>query len=102
MVLGAVAGVGALAPATHAESAGRRVTSKVAPSYPELAKRMNLRGIVRMEVVVAPSGQVIEVKTLGGHPVLIPAAQDALRKWRFEPGPSQTRTVIEVDFNSHG
>lgn len=102
MILGALVGTGALVPVTHAESTGRRVTSKVAPSYPELARRMNLRGVVRMEVVVAPSGQVVDVKTLGGHPVLIPAAQEALRKWRFEPGPSQTTTVIEVDFNSHG
>lgn len=102
LLLGALMGVGALVPIAHAEGTARRVTSKVSPNYPELAKRMNLRGIVRMEVVVAPSGQVVEVKALGGHPVLIPAAQEALRKWRFEPGPSQTTTVVEVDFNHQG
>jgi outer membrane biosynthesis protein TonB len=39
----------------------------------------------------------VEVK--GGHPLLAPAAQEAIRNWKFEPAPHETRETIEVKFN---
>ena len=46
----------------------RRVTNLVVPASPELARAMNVRGIVRLEVLVAPNGTVKSVKVIGGHP----------------------------------
>ena len=77
----------------------RKLKTRVTPEYSELAKRMNLHGTVRMEVVIAPDGTIKSAKALGGNPVLIRSAADALKKWRYEPGPEWT-TVIEFRFHS--
>ena len=78
---------------------GRKIRSKVNPAYPELAKRINANGTVRLEIQIAPNGEVKTVKALGGHPLLIPAAEDAVRKWRYEPAPETTTTVVEFRFS---
>jgi TonB family protein len=78
--------------------AARKVISRITPGYPELAKRMHLQGSVKVEAVVRPNGVVKSTRVLGGHPVLANAATDAVNKWRFEPGPSETTEVIELTF----
>ena|SRR5690242_20704599 len=80
-----------------AENAPRKVTRRVEPQYPELAKRMNASGIVRLKVMVSKDGSVTDVTVLGGHPLLAVAAEDAVKKWRYEPGPESTQTV-EIRF----
>ncbi len=77
---------------------GRKVKSRVNAVYPELAKKINASGSVRLEIQIAPSGEVKSVKALGGHPLLIPAAEDAIKKWRYEPAPETTTTVVEFRF----
>ena len=47
---------------------------------------MNIVGTVRLAVIVAPNGTVKSSKPLGGHPVLVNAAMDAVKQWKFEPG----------------
>lgn len=79
-------------------SDGRKVRSRVNPVYPELAKRINASGTVRVEVQVAPNGDVKSVKALGGHPLFIPAAEDAIRKWKYEPAAGATTEVVEFRF----
>ncbi len=76
----------------------RKIVSKVKPAYPELARQMNLSGTVKIEVVIAANGAVKSLKPLGGHPLLIQSATDALRKWRYAPGPEQ---IIVVEFQFH-
>jgi TonB family protein len=76
----------------------RKVKSKVAPVYPELAKKMAISGTVKVAVVVGANGSVKSTKVLGGHPLLIDAAVDAVRKWKFEPGPDDSSGVIEFKF----
>src|SRR5580658_8365720 len=68
----------------------RKVKSKVAPLYPELARRMNISGVVKIMVTVAANGTVKDAKLVGGHPVLANAALDAVKKWRFETGPVES------------
>jgi TonB family protein len=80
------------------EDGDRKVRLRVSPLYPELAKRVNATGTVRLEVEVAPNGEVRNVKALGGHPLLIPAAQDAIRKWKYEPAKETTTAVVEFRF----
>jgi TonB family protein len=79
----------------------RRVKSKVQPVYPELARKMNLTGTVKVEVVVAPNGTVKEAKVVGGPPVLANAALDAARKWRFEPAAGESSGIVNFKFEPH-
>jgi TonB family protein len=79
----------------------RRAKSKVQPVYPELARKMNLTGTVKVEVVVAPNGMVKDAKVVGGHPVLANAALEAVRKWRFEPAAAESSGVVDFKFEPH-
>jgi len=81
--------------------ANRKLVSKVAPSYPDLARRTNVRGTVKLIVVVAPDGKVTSTEVVGGNPVLVQAAVDAVRKWRYESAPQQTHGVVELRFDTH-
>lgn len=74
----------------------RKLKSSSPPEYPELAKRMNIRGIARVELTVAPDGTVRNVKELGGNPVLVDALKRAVSKWRYEP--AENSTFLEVQF----
>lgn len=76
----------------------RRAKTKVQPTYPELARRMNISGTVKIEVVVAPNGTVKDARVVGGHPVLAGAALDAAKKWRFEPAGGESSGVIDFKF----
>ena len=76
----------------------RRAKSRVEPSYPELARKMSITGVVKVEVVVSPNGSVKDARVVGGHPVLATAALDAARRWRFEPAPAESTGVIEFKF----
>ena len=78
----------------------RKVKSKVAPAYPELAKRMNVAGKVKIEVVIAPDGRVKSTRVIGGHPLLVQACQDAVKEWRFAPAPEETTQIVEFEFTA--
>ena len=76
----------------------RRAKTKVQPTYPDLARKMNITGTVKIEVTVSPNGTVKEARIVGGHPVLSTAALDAAKKWRFEPSPSESSGIIDFKF----
>jgi TonB family protein len=102
-VLAITSGVGAVRAAGQDEQSEivRRAKTKVAPVYPDLAKKMNLTGTVKVEVVVATNGSVKEAKVVGGHPVLATAALEAVRKWKFEPASVETSGVVDFKFEAH-
>ena len=50
---------------TQSDEIIRRAKSKVQPAYPELARKMNLSGTVKVEVIVAPNGTVKEARVVG-------------------------------------
>jgi TonB family protein len=77
----------------------RRVMSRVVPAYPELARAMNVKGSVRLQVVVAPNGLPKSVRVIGGHPVLAQAAERAVQKWKWERVAHDTSEPIELRFN---
>jgi TonB family protein len=83
---------------TTVEEGKRKVKTKVTPSVPELARRMNITGKVKIEVVIAPDGHVKSSRAMGGHPVLVQSCQDAVKEWKFEPAPEETTQVVEFDF----
>lgn len=83
-------------PAIAAES--RAIKSRVAPIYPELAKRMRIGGVVRLEVTVDADGRVTSVKAISGNSMLVTAAQEAVRKWKFESGSGVSTVDVSLSF----
>jgi TonB family protein len=97
----------AVAMAVHAADAHpsdnkRALKTKVMPEYPELAKRVNIKGAVRLELLVKPDGHVNKVSVLGGNPVLVQAAVEAVKKWRYVPASTESTIVVKLDFNPAG
>ena len=85
--------------ASQAQASGeRKVVERVEPVYPALAKRTNVRGVVKLEVSVKANGTVKAIKVIGGNPVLLDAANDAVRKWKFEAGPDETTETVRISF----
>jgi protein TonB len=82
----------------QSEEIVRRAKNKVQPQYPDLARKMNLTGTVKIEVMVAANGTVKGARVVGGHPVLANAALDAARKWRFEPASAESSGIIDFKF----
>jgi TonB family protein len=76
----------------------RKVKTRVTPVYPELAKRMNVSGKVKIEVIIAPDGHVKSTRAIGGHPLLVQSCQDAVKEWKFVAAPEETTQVVEFDF----
>lgn len=85
-------------PMCHAQ-VGRRVLRNPSPSYPALAKRMNMSGVVKIRAVVAADGTVKQVEVVGGDPVFAQAATEAVKDWRYTQG--KTDTPVELEFRFH-
>jgi TonB family protein len=82
--------------AAHAAADNRKAVVNPDPDYPEIARRMNINGTVKVELVIAVDGTIKSAKVLGGHPVLADAVQRALKKWKYAPGASET--TLQLDF----
>lgn len=90
--------LGAQQESTRDESS-RKVQTKVAPVYPDLARRMKISGAVKVQVTVAPNGTVKDTKVVGGHPLLANAVIDAVRKWHYEARPQASTETLEFRFD---
>ena len=77
----------------------RKVKTKTAPLYPELARRMNVSGKVKIEVVITADGHVKSTRVVGGHPLLVQACQDAVKEWKFATAPEESTQVVEFEFH---
>ena len=77
----------------------RAIVTRVAPAYPELARRMHVGGKVVLLVTIKPDGSVSGTKVESGHALLVPAAQDAVSHWRFAPDSDTSESEVEVNFN---
>ena len=77
---------------------GRKLIKKVDPVYPELAQKMNLRGTVKVEIVIVANGSVRNITVLGGHPVLATAVTDAVKQWKYASGSEETKKILEFKF----
>src|SRR5262249_21382028 len=76
----------------------RNVVSKVPPMYPELARRMHVSGTVVLRLTIQPDGSVSDAKVESGHALLGPAAQEAAKRWKFDPGPATSDMTVDVNF----
>jgi TonB family protein len=98
-VVGSLAATSAFGQTATMSEGGRKVKSKVAPVYPEIARRMGITGKVKIEVVITPDGRVKSTRVVGGHPILVQACQDAVKDWKFAPASEESTQVIEFDFH---
>ena len=76
----------------------RAVKSRVPPVYPEIARRMRIAGEVKIAATVDSDGKVTDVKEVEGNHILALAAEEAVRKWKFESGAGDATVVVEVNF----
>jgi protein TonB len=83
---------------SNADEGKRKAKYKVTPQFSDLARKMNITGKVRIEIVIAPDGHVKSSKPIGGHPVLVQSCLDAIKDWKFESAPEETTQVIEFEF----
>jgi len=101
LVMATLSGVGLCQtpPASAQSQKVRLVKTKVPAAYPELARRSNIVGMVKLQVVVAPNGHVKEATVMGGNPVLVQAALGAVKHWEFEPTKEETTEVVRFTFS---
>lgn len=84
---------------SHAQTdAQRTAKKKPSPEYPALARQMHVHGVVKLEVTIGAEGKVKSTRVIGGHPLLLEAAQRAAMAWEFEAAPKATVQVIEFKF----
>ena len=73
------------------------------PAYPPLAKQARIQGMVKLNAVIAKDGTIQDLKAVSGHPLLVPAALEAVRQWLYKPTllngePVEVATIIDVNF----
>jgi len=84
-----------------------QLVNKTNPASPPLARQVRIQGTVKLEGVIGKDGTVQELKVVSGHPLLIQAALDAVRNWRYRPTmlngqPVEVITTIDVNFTLGG
>ena len=101
-ILAAAAGsllVLSLAGAQTANDEGKRKRkTKTAVTYPDLARRMQIAGKLKIEVVITPDGRVRSAKAIGGHPILVQTCLEAVKEWKYEPAGEETTQIVEFEF----
>ena len=80
------------------------LVNRVVPEYPAIAKTAHVSGTIVLHAIIAKDGTVRELTYVSGPPLLMKAAMDAVREWRYRPTmlngePVEVETTIEVVFN---
>jgi len=80
---------------------------KVQPPYPPLAKAARIQGEVILKAIINKDGEIQDLQLVSGHPMLVPAAIEAVKQWRYRPyllngQPVEVETTINVIFTLAG
>ena len=80
---------------------------KVVPTYPPLARSARIQGTVVLQAMISKQGTIENLRLVSGHPMLAPAAIEAVRQWRYRPyilnnEPVEVETQITVNFSLAG
>lgn len=80
---------------------------RVQPDYPPLARQARIQGSVILEATISKDGAIENLRTISGHPMLVPAAINAVKQWRYKPyllngEPVEVETTIQVNFTLNG
>ena len=81
-----------------------KLVNRVQPQYPPLARQTRISGTVRLHALISKDGSVQQLEVMSGHPLLVQAALDAVRQWRYQPTtlngePVEVDTTIDVIFS---
>lgn len=76
---------------------------KVTPNYPQLAKQARVQGTVKFQAIIGKDGTIQNLQLVSGHPLLVPAATEAVKQWLYKPTqlngePVEVITQIDVNF----
>ena len=76
---------------------------RVQPDYPALARQVRAQGLVVLRAVISREGTIQNLQVLSGHPMLVQAAVNAVRQWRYRPyvlngEPVEVETEVKVNF----
>ncbi len=93
-----ILGMACVVPGVSADE-NRKAVASPKPDYPSTARLLGLRGVAKIQVLIAANGHVIDAKILGGHPLLADAALRAAQNWKFEAGNSETTEILEFRFD---
>jgi protein TonB len=80
---------------------------KVTPTYPQLAKQARIQGSVVLQAEISKDGTIQNLQLISGHPMLAPAAIEAVKQWRYKPyllngEPVAVETQVVVNFSLSG
>jgi protein TonB len=80
---------------------------RVEPVYPKIALTARVQGNVVLRAIISKTGEITDLQVLSGHPVLVPAALEAVKQWRYRPyllngEPVEIETNITVHFDITG
>ena len=100
LFLGTIAFCPSLSLAQEQSEGQRKIVIKVDAVYPELARKLQISGTVKVEAVVAPNGKMKLTQVIGGNPVLAKAAVEAIEKWKWVPAPQETKELVVIYFRS--
>ncbi|MGA2980180.1 MAG: energy transducer TonB [Terriglobales bacterium] len=80
-----------------------RLIQKIEPTYPPLARSARIQGQVVLAAIISKSGEIQNLVLVSGHPLLVPATLEAVKKWRYRPyllngEPVEVETTITVNF----
>ena len=62
-----------------------QIVKKVAPVYPAESRRARIQGTVVLKVEISKTGDVEQIQLVSGHPMLAPAAIEAVKQWKYKP-----------------
>ena len=80
-----------------------KLLSQQKPHYPALARQARISGIVRLTAIISKSGTIEQLRVISGHPLLVKAALEAVKRWRYRPTilngqPVRVETTVDVIF----
>jgi protein TonB len=80
---------------------------KVQPVYPALARQARIQGTVLLQAQISKTGDIENLQSISGHPMLVPAAIDAVKQWKYKPyilngEPVEVDTQVTVNFTLGG
>ena len=78
----------------------RKITRRVPPVMSTVAKQSGISGTVKLVALVSPEGNVTSVRLVGGNPLFVAAAADAVKQWKFAPAKAESAVVVAVKFEN--
>lgn len=83
-----------------ARAEDRQCVKKVAPVYPEMARRLHIAGSIRVTATVDSTGAVVKAESNSPNKLLVQAAIDAVKHWKFATGDGTETVIVLINFEA--